>query len=141
MKNNSLNISGIFRDTIISSIEGPSLKGVTTENFIELKKRWELYGKQIYEKSKESGRNNTPTTLKAAINNTNLRIFLAAGRINASSLEKIKESRVNESIQKRCQKKKEKENSSLINESVLKRSMRMSILVAEDRVRSLHRSY
>lgn len=71
-----------------------------TKNFIEFIGPRSLYEKQIREKNKERGTNLIPVSPKASMDDTDLCIYLAAGWIEASSIEKILKTRISKGFQR-----------------------------------------
>lgn len=94
-------MAGNIRQTIICSVEALRSTGVLTENFIDFKERLELYENQIRKKNKEPGANIIFISSESSINDTDQRIFLEVGWIEASLIEEITDPQIAEGIQRR----------------------------------------
>lgn len=55
------------KQTIITDVEAPSLRGVSVKYFIEFRKLHELYEKQIIEKSRQTDSEITAISIKASV--------------------------------------------------------------------------
>lgn len=129
------------RQTIISSVEAPRLRGVSTNHFIDFKKRREIYEMQIVEKNTDPATNIPLVSYKVSIENADLRLFIAAGWIQAPSIENITEMQIRKCIQDRGYLLLDDEHLYLIDEAIWPLDMKINIMEAEDRVWTLHRDY
>lgn len=129
------------RETVISCVEAPRLKGVSIRQFIEFRRLRDLYEKQVLEKRRHIKEDIIPTFLRASIEDDDLRICIAAGWIDASSIEQITEEQIRQCIDERCKRETTGEQLYLVHQSVKNVTMNTSIAEAEDRVWSLRRDY
>lgn len=129
------------RQTIVSSIEAPKLRGVSTKHFIEFRKNRELYEKQINEKNQEPGTRVPLISYKSSIENADLNIFIAAGWVSAATIDHITELQIRQCIEDRCHRVLDGEHLHIIEDAVKKVAMKMQIFEAEDRVWTMHRDY
>ncbi|CDF33359.1 unnamed protein product [Chondrus crispus] len=132
---------GTVRQTIITNLEAPRLEGVATKYFTAFLKKRDLYEKQLAEKNREPGVHITPTSYRASIDDSYLRIFLTAKWIKAESLEAISEEQIRECVKEKASYKLEEYELDRIDNLVKDVKMDMSLKEAEDRVWSLHLRY
>lgn len=140
MSNPTGNGAGI-RQTIISTIEAPRLRGVSTKHFIDFKKRRELYEKQIEEKNKDSATSIPLVSYKSSVENADLRLFIAARWVPVDTIEQITELHIRQCIQDRGHRLLDGEHLHLITEAIRPLAMKLNIVEAEDRVWTFHRDY
>lgn len=133
--------NGTVRETVISCLEAPRLKGVSTRQFIEFKRLRDLYEKQVEEKSRNLKEDIVPTSLRASIEDDDLNIFIAAGWIDAESIDTITERQILQCIEERCKRVTTGEHLYLVDQAVKNVSMNTNISEAEDRIWSLRRDY
>lgn len=126
--------------TIITNIEAPKLTGASTQNFVEFKRKRELYEKQVQKRNKEPNNQVVPFSLRASIDDADLRIFIAAGWITAQTIDSITEQQLMDCVSKRCERDENGEDLYLITEATRKVSIEMRIVESEDRIWSLHRN-
>lgn len=77
------------RETVISCVKAPRLKGVSTRRFIDFKRLRDLYEKQVAEKARHLNENIVNTSLRASIEDNDLHTIIAAGWIEAPSIDEI----------------------------------------------------
>lgn len=92
--------NGTVKETIINCLEAASLRGISTRHFIELKRMRELYERRIEEKGRQSNKEIVPTSIRALVEAKNLKIFIAAGWIEASSIDGITKRQMQECVEK-----------------------------------------
>lgn len=138
---NKKDVDATVRETVINCIEAPRLKGLSTGEFIEFKKLRDLYEKQIEEKSRHRKEEIFATSYKASIEDDDLEIFIAAGWIEASSVDEIAERQIVQCIEERCKREVNGEQLYLVDQAVKNVVMNTNIAEAEDRVWSLTRDY
>lgn len=136
MKSNKVNLSNktdTIRETVISSVETLRLKGVSIQQFINFKKPRDLYEKQIEESSRYLKEEVIATSLRVSMENENLKIFIAAGWIEAPSLDEVTERQIEHCIEERCSRSLTGEKLYLVDRAVKNRASRSkgSIVVLE----------
>lgn len=129
------------KQTIVTNLEAPRLKGVSTKEFNQFFRLRELYEKQIAERNREPGLNLTATSYRASIDDSDLRIFLTAGWVEATDISSITEEQLRECVKKRSVREVGGEQLHIVEEAVKDVKMNLSIAEAEDRVWTLHRKY
>lgn len=134
-------VKDTVKQTIVSNLEAPRLRGVSTQHFTTFLKERELYEKQLEEKNKDPGFKVSPTSYRASIDDEDLKIFITANWISASSVDEITEEELQKCVHSRAVREISENQLSLINLVVRDVKMNMNILEAEDRVWSLHRHY
>ena len=133
--------SATVRQTIVTNLEAPRLEGVSTKDFTTFLRRRELYEKQIHEKNNEPGVNVTPTSYKACIDDSHLKIFLTAKWVEAETLEAITEEMLKECVKARSSHEPQGYELGKIDNIVRDVKMNMKMDDAEDRVWTLHHTY
>lgn len=133
--------TGSVKQTIVAHVEAPRLNGVSVKDFSKFQRLRELYEKQVAEKNREPGVSITPTSLKASIDDADLRIFVTAKWVTAEDISSITEEQLRECITKKCTRDIGGEQLHLIEDAVKNVSMKMDIDESEDRVWTLHRDY
>lgn len=93
------------KETFISCVEAPNLKGVSTQHFIEFNRRRDLYEKQLKEKDVYFGERRDATSYKASIENEDLKVFFAAGWIEGFLIIELTESQIKICIKQKCKRK------------------------------------
>lgn len=71
--------SSMVKETVITCIKTIRLKGIGTRSFIEFKRIFKLYEKQIEEKERQLKEETVPMSYRASIEKDDLQIFKAAG--------------------------------------------------------------
>jgi len=137
------NMSGesTVKQTIVTNLEAPRLKGVSTKDFNQFFRLREIYEKQIQERNREPGLNLNPTSYRASIDDSDLRIFLTAGWVEAADISSITEDDLKEGVKKRSIRTVGGEQLHIVEETVKGVKMDLNIPEAEDRVWTLHRKY
>eukprot|EP00737_Agarophyton_chilense_P000949 gb/GEZJ01001057.1/.p1 GENE.gb/GEZJ01001057.1/~~gb/GEZJ01001057.1/.p1 ORF type:complete len:583 (-),score=92.79 gb/GEZJ01001057.1/:1849-3597(-) len=133
--------STTVRQTIISNLEAPRLQGVATKHFTYFLKLRELYEKQISEKNRELGLTITPTSFKASIDDSLLKIFITAEWISATAVSEITEDELTKCIKERASFKPEGNDLFRIENIIRNVKMDMSLKEAEGRVWTLQYPY
>lgn len=78
--------------TIVTNLEAPTLTGVAIKHFTAFLKRRKLYEEQVGEKNRDPGVNITPTSYRASLDDSFLRMFLTARSIDATQSRKSQKS-------------------------------------------------
>lgn len=129
------------KQTILTNIEAPRLKGISTKDFIAFKRDRELYEKQVNEKNKDPNNKIPLTSVLASIDKRFLKTFIAAQWISVDSIDKITDALVTNCIESRTSREIDVGNLHQINEAVKHVSMNMSITDADDRIWTMHSDY
>lgn len=95
-------LADTVNEAAISFIEAPRLEGVSIRNFTKSKQQRELHEKQINEKSRQLNWDIVATSYRARIVDDELTIFIAAGWINAASINRRTEAHVDICDSERC---------------------------------------
>lgn len=104
------------------------MKRVSIKQFIEFKRLRNLYEKRVLEKARHLKEDIIPTSLRALIEDDDLIICIAAGWINATSLEKITEKQIEECVDERCNRETTGEQLCMENQAVRNVSMNLNIV-------------
>lgn len=121
------------KQTIITNVEAPRLRGVSVKHFIEFCKLQELPEKQILEKSIQTDSEITAPSIKASVEDADLETFIAAGWIRANNIEGITEEQLILCIKQKCLRQENGEKLYLLDEAVKNVAIKMHILEARDR--------
>lgn len=131
----------MVRETAFSCVEAPVLKGVSIHQSVEFKRLRNLYEKHVDEKGKGLKEDIILASLWASIEEDDLNISIAAGWINAASLNKIAEKQIYQCIAQCCKRDTKGELLYLVDQTVNNVDMNTSIAEAADRVWPLRRKY
>ena len=129
------------RQTIVTNLEAPHLTGVSIKHFTAFQKKRELYEKQVDEKNREPGVKITPTSYRASIDDSHLRMFMTAHWIKADSIQEISEYQIRDCIKTRASYELKGHEVGGVDRVAKKMKMDLSLKEAEDRVWSPYRHY
>lgn len=129
------------RQTIVTNLEAPRLQGISTKHFTNFQKKRDLYKKKVAEKNRDPEISIIPTSFRASLNDSYLRIFLTAHWIQAETIDEITEQQLQDCIKERASFSPEGYDLCRIDRIVSKVKMDLNIAEAEDRVWSLHHHY
>lgn len=129
------------RQAIISNFEAPRLQAVSLRHVVEFRTLREINEQRIEEKNNEPGTDIVPMSYRASFFEVDLKIFIAAQWVMASSVDEITEEQIISVVAENCKIKETGEQLSLIEEAVKRVEMKMHICNAQDRVWTFQRLY
>lgn len=129
------------RESVITCIEAPRLKGISIKGFIEFKRKSDTYERQIEKKSRQIKEALIPTSLNAFIEDEDHQIFILAGWLETLSVDETAERQIKECVDETCKQKVNGEHLYLIDEAVRRVNMRMHIMEAVKIVWTVRREY
>lgn len=109
--------------------------------FIEFKRLSKLYWKQHKEKGKHLKGEIILTSYRAYIKDDDLKIFIAAGWVDYSSIDELMKRKIRQCMEETRKKKAKGENLYLVDKKIKTAEMQMHIYTPEDQVWSLRRTY
>ena len=133
--------SNTVRQTIVTNLEAPRLRGVSTKDFVQFKKARDLYEKQVAEKNREPGVSITPTSYLASIEDAFLRTFVAAKWVPVASISDIQEEHLVACVEAKAVYDPKEHDLERIEDMVADIKMDLGIKDAESRVWTLFQKY
>lgn len=131
----------MVKEMVINSVEAPRLRGISTRHFIEFKRLRTLCEKQIEEKSRQLKEEIVPTSYRASIQVEDRKTFIAAGCIEANSIDKLSERKIQQWVKDKCKRKVDGEQLYLVEKAIRGVNMQMHLLDGDDRVWTRHKEY
>lgn len=101
MKINAQVRISIVKETVISCVEAPRLKGISTRHFIEFMRLIKLYEKQIEVKWKHLKEDIIPMSHRALIKDDDLKNFIAVEWVQCSSMDELSKMQIKQCVDER----------------------------------------
>lgn len=125
----------------MANLEAPKLKCVSTKHFSTFVRLRDTYERDVEENNKEPGVNITPTSYKASVDRAHLKIFITAGWVTSTEVDKVTEDEIKDCIKKRAVREASGAELTRIESAISKVKMNMKILEPEDRIWNLQLHY